>query len=162
MADNTYTVTRLAEEIHENIFDEDDTLMTVSRIEAWLAANIGSLNTLIHSSFDSEFAPPDSDVYVFGYEEASIYTQVYLEDYYKKLARKVIQGSFSVTGVTMSEWTKIVEGDTTIERKAISPADASRAYTSLAKEAAEKVLYLVGRYNRHAAKPRQVNVKNSA
>lgn len=162
MADNTYTVARLAEEIHENIFDEDDDLMTVARIESWLAANIGSLNTLIHSSFDSEFASPDSDTYVFGYEEASIYTQVYLEDYYTKLARKILQGSFSVTGVTMSAWTKIVEADTTIERKAISPADASKVYSSLAKEAREKILDLVRRYNRHAAKPRQVDVKNSA
>lgn len=160
MPDTSYSVNRLASEIHVNEFDEDDDLITVARLESWLAANVGQLNTLIHSSFDEEFSSPDSDVYVFGYEEAAIYTQIFLESYYKKLARKVMQGSVAVSGVTMTEWTKITEGDTTIERKVISPSEAGKAYSGLSKAAGDRLLDLVSRYNRHAAKPREVTPKN--
>lgn len=188
--DGTYKVGDLANEILENEFDGDLTLSNSTRISGWLSANIGKLNNRIHTEFadiSGHFAAPEELGYSFGYEEASIFTQMHMVNYYQKSARKTLMGqNIEIpTGVSggsgggssqvylgMSEWTKIQEGDTTIERQPLYTTSSGATVTSasstvdidaLAKEyrelmndAKSHMEQLIIAYNLHGAKPKQV------
>lgn len=188
--DATYNVGDLADEIFENEFDGDLTLSNSTRISGWLSANIGKLNNRIYTEFvdvSGYFAAPEELGYSFGYEEASIFTQMYMTNYYQKSSRKTLMGQTieiptGVSGGTstggssqvylgMSEWTKIQEGDTTIERQPLYTTSSGATVTSasstvdidaLAKEyrglmndAKSHMEQLIIAYNLHGAKPRQ-------
>tara|TARA_B000000557_G_scaffold201571_1_gene166826 strand:- start:2898 stop:3488 length:591 start_codon:yes stop_codon:yes gene_type:complete len=132
-----YKVGDLANEIFEYEYDGDPTLSNETRISGWLDSNIGKLNSRIHTEFctvSGYFATPETVSYSFGHEEASIYTQMHMVNYYSKATRKVLMGQSVIipTGtsgsgmnnstsasnfVGMSDWTEIQEGDTTIKRE---------------------------------------------
>ena len=187
--DGTYKVGELAQEIFDNEFDGDLTLSNTIRISGWLSANVGKLNNRIHTEFadvSGFFAAPEELEYSFGYEEASILTQMHMANYYQKSARKTLLGQTIEipTGTTgnnsstssqvylgMSEWTKISEGDTTIERQplyttssgatvtsASSTVDIdamAKEYRELMNDAKSHMEQLIIAYNMHGAKPRQ-------
>lgn len=188
--DGTYKVSDLADEIFDNEFDGDLTLSNSTRISGWLSANIGKLNNRIHTEFSDisgYFAAPEELGYSFGYEEAAIFTQMHMVNYYQKSARKTLMGQTIEipTGTTgnnsstssqvylgMSDWTKIQEGDTTIERQPLYTTSSGATVTSasstvdidaLAKEyrelmndAKSHMEQLIIAYNIHGSKPQQV------
>ena len=187
--DGTYKVGDLAQEIFDNEFDGDSTLSNTTRISGWLSANIGKLNNRIYTEFadvSGYFAAPETLAYTFGYEEAAIFTQMHMANYYQKSSRKTLLGQTITipTGTTgsnqsstsqvylgMSEWTKISEGDTTIERQplyttssgatvtsASSTVDIdamAKEYRELMNDAKSHMEQLIIAYNMHGAKPRQ-------
>lgn len=187
--DGTYKVNDLAEQIFQSEFDGDLTLSNATRISGWLEANIGKLNNRIHTEFASvsgAFAAPEDLGYSFGYEEAAIFTQMHMVNYYQKSARKTLMGQnieipTGTTGSTggseqvylgMSDWTKIQEGDTTIERQPLYTTSSGATVTSasstvdidaMAKEYRElmndakgHMESLIIAYNLHGSKPREV------
>lgn len=132
----TYKVGDLANEIFEYEYDADPALSNEVRISGWLDSNVGKLNSRIHTEFctlSGHFVAPEELAYSFGYEEAAIYTQMHMVNYYSKATRKVLMGQSvtipvgtGISGTTsgsassfvgMSEWTEIQEGDTTIKRE---------------------------------------------
>ena len=100
------------------------------------------LNNLLYSSFSTS-----GD---FLLEEASIFTQLYLKDYYNREARVIM--SMSTTGASL-DWSRLTEGDTTIVRT--NRIDLSRTYRNLAKDAAEEIKDLAYAYNSYQSMPRQ-------
>ena len=143
----------------------------VSNVSGWLSTNVGTLNTLIYSSFYSGTLGLETG-YATGnhlrQEEKAIFTQIYLADYYAKQARITLRFFTArndpfhsgVTSYEMTPWTRLREGDTTIQRDAIkltasARTEAARAFKSLADEAQEALKKLVYNYNYYQAHPRQ-------
>ena len=158
-------VGNLASGIYKYDFDEDPSLVNPSFLSGWLENNVGELNVLIHSSFSGE-NPGMSD------QEQSIYRQVFLKDFYKKLGRKMLLGIGSGGGTTTpgqvvtSDWTELRDGDSVIRRRALlaSPGEkvgASRQYSAYAQDADIALRELVYKYNITKGGPRQIAGKDA-
>ena len=168
----SYSLESLSDKIFESQFESDSDITTKVRISGWLEANIGQLNSEIYTSFDDDLSSPDGVDYVFGHEEAAIFSQMYLRDYYGKAARKTLLGqaissSASETSITgMSSWTKIQEGDTVIERQPLYSTSTSsgglditkisQRYYDLMELASSNIEDLVAKYNIQGSSPSQV------
>ena len=153
----------LASGIYKFDFDENNQFVNPNHISGWLQNNIGELNVLIHTSFSGE-NPGMAD------EEQSIYRNIFLRDYYKKLGRQSLMGitnSSSSSGqVVTSDWTELRDGDSLIRRKAMlaSPSEKitiSRQFSQLSSEADDELQKLLYKYNSTKAGPRQVAGKDS-
>ena len=139
----------------------------VLKVSGWLLSNVGQLNTLLYTRFGSGDLANGSSSGKWKQEEEAIYTQIYLQDYYNKQARLTLRNftasitSTGITDYTMTPWTTLKEGDTTIQREAIkmtasSRTEAARVFKSLADGAAEEIKNLVYKYNFYQAVPSQV------
>ena len=162
----SYSLESLSLEIFENEFDSDTDINSQVRISGWLKANVGRLNAEIHTSFDSDLSSPEDKDYEFGHEEAGIYTLMYMKNYYSKAARQSLLGksmdsSSSVSPTGMSEWTRIVEGDTVIERRPLysssSSEKVSEKYSDLINLTNKELRSLISQYNIYGAEPRQIS-----
>lgn len=169
----SYTIESLSSGIFVGEFDSDSDVTTQSRISGWLESNIGQLNSKIFTEFDDDLSVDPSADYSFGHEEAAIFTQMYMRNYYSKAARKTLIGkdvseSSSTTSITgMSEWTRIQEGDTVIERQPLYSTSTasgglditkiSQRYNDLMDAATMNIEKMVAAYNIQGSSPRQVS-----
>ena len=149
-----------------------DAWTEVAKVSGWLGANVGQLNTLLYTSFGSGDLSTASPRNPWKQEEESIYTQLYLYDYYNKQARIILRNftcfepcgtgtSASSSDVKMTPWTTLREGDTTIQRSAITTTassrnEAARIFRLYSQEAKAQIKDLVYQYNFFQASPRQV------
>ena len=177
----SYTLESLSSGIFATEFDSDPALTSQARISGWLEANIGQVNAAVYTSFDDDLSSPADVDYLFGHEEASIYTQMYMRNYYSRAIRTTLLGgtvgstttttSSSFTG--MSNWTEITEGDTTIKREPLfntsggtsgsttaTVAQIAAQYKALLESTEEHIEELIANYNAHGAKPQQVSGKD--
>jgi len=151
-----YLISTIATGIFNDEFDSDTGFATIESISGWLANNVGLLNTTLYTAFSgsgSAVEYPDDTVIqpsgIFRFEEADIYKQVYLTNYYTKKARSVLKGiDSSVDFLTLKE------GDSTITRT--NKNEIAKTYRGFAKDAQERLDNLVGKYNIYAAEPVQV------
>jgi hypothetical protein len=180
-----YTLNSLSSGIFLNEFDEDTGLTSQGRISGWLESNIGQVNAAVYTSFDSDLSAPSEVDYSFGHEEATIYTQMFMRNYYSKAVRTTLLGgtvgatatsSSSTSSFSgMSAWTEITEGDTTIKREPLfnttgsgstsgsstaTVAQIAAQYRALLESTEEHIESLVADYNAHGAKPQQVSGKD--
>ncbi len=170
-----YSLENLSSGIFLSEFDSDSDLTTQVRISGWLESNVGGLNSYLYTSFDDDLSCEDCG-YDFGHEEASIFTQMYMRNYYSKAARKTLlgqsvssSGSSSTTMTGMSQWTKIQEGDTTIERQPLFTTSTrggsgglditkiSQRYKDLLDATSENLSAMIARYNIENSSPSQVS-----
>lgn len=114
----------------------------IQSISGWLQENIGLLNSLINTSFSGE--NPD-----WLLEEPSIYSQVYLANFYKKKSRDTLRGIDE-----SADFITLREGDTVITRT--NKNEIAKTYLSLAKQAEETLKNLVYKYNVYNSSPIQV------
>lgn len=148
-----YLISTIATGIYRDEFDSDSTFVSLSSISGWLENNIGLLNTELYSSFSGS-GLNDGDTCVqptgnFYFEEADIYKQMYLQNYYTKKTRSVLKGiDSSVDFITLKE------GDSVITRT--NKNEIAKTYRNLAKDAEEQKRFLIAKYNIYAAKPVQV------
>ena len=170
---------RLATSILDTEFDyitgtEGDALLSTT--SGWLAANVGMLNILIYTRFNSgnlsavPLTGAEASGWIWQPEEEAIYRQVFLQEYYNKEARKILRntvnttttsGSSASTDYTLTEWTSLREGDTQIQRQAIilsatQKNESSRIMRGFAQDAATELAKLIHNYNMYNAVPRQV------
>lgn len=152
-------LSKIAENIWDTEFGDESSELArkieVEYVEAYLKANIGQLNVLINTNFTES-----SDL---GVEEAAIFTQIYLKDWYKKQARNILRGvgvwsaSNHQTNSTNSggstdqgkfgnladDWTTIKEGDTTITRtRPVSTTQGDQTFTSVSNESSRMMRQL--------------------
>jgi hypothetical protein len=169
----------LATSILDTEFDyitgsEGDALLSTT--SGWLAANVGMLNVLIYTKFNSgnlsalPLTGAQASGWIWQPEEEAIYKQVYLQEYYNKEARKILRntvnttttsGSTTDTDYTLTEWTSLREGDTQIQRQAIvlsatQKNESSRIVRGFANDATDELMRLIHNYNMYNAVPRQV------
>jgi hypothetical protein len=162
--------------IAEKIFDSEfyDEIGTPAYIQnrkaqiaAWLETNIGHLNILINQSYRVDYK---NDICpVLQKEEEAIFIQLYLKYYYKRQAQSILKSASSIIitpstpnqTTTMSDWTELREGDSSIKRvsQTASPqqkVQMSQAYKSFSDGAEAKLKNLVHSYNMYKSSPRQV------
>ena len=152
-------------ELYGEIATPEEIAASKIRISAWLETNIGQLNILLNASYGVDSS---NNVYpVLMNEEISIFIQLYLKAYYKRESQSILKNlsytsttpSTSVT--TMSDWTELREGDSSIKRVAqiSSPqqkVQVAQTYKAFAEEADIKLRELVHTYNMYKSRPRQV------
>jgi hypothetical protein len=141
------------------------------QISAWLETNIGHLNVLLNQSFRVDSS---NDVCpVLNEEEVAIFIQLYLVYYYRREAQSVLKkltttviSSTPVITNSMSDWTELREGDSSIKRVASNASaqqkvQTSQLYKSFSFDAAERMNQLVHRYNMYKSQPRQVSGRDA-
>ncbi len=151
-----------------------DAATQVTKCSGWLETNLGQLNTLLYTSFYSgDIGKENHSLWKnpLQQEEKAIFTQLYLQDYYNRESRIILRNftlnntagtsSTSTSDYTMTPWTTLREGDTTISREAIkitasSRTEAARVFKGYADAAEEKLKELVYSYNYYQSHPRQV------
>lgn len=162
----------IAEKIYNSEFYEDDADESSvksfkTRISAWLESNIGLLNILIYKDYRiNSYLDVEPALQP---EEIAIFTQLYLKEYYKRQSQSALKNVTSSTtttttgesSFTMSEWTELREGDSSIKRQSLvstpqQKIQAAQAYKSIANEADIKLKELVHYYNSYNSEPRQI------
>jgi|TARA_Y100000310_G_scaffold332288_1_gene407586 hypothetical protein len=152
-----YFVSTIATGIYRDEFDSDTGYQSLSAISGWLENNVGLLNTEIYTSFsgsgmidgansgDTALVPTGG----FKFEEAEIFKQVYLVEYYKKKTRTVLKNiDSSVDFITLRD------GDSMITRT--NKNEIAKTYRGLANDAQERLQLLTAKYNIYGATPLQV------
>ena len=148
-----YFVSTVATGIYRDEFDSDTGYQSLSQISGWLENNVGLLNTQLYTSFSgSGTADGDTALQgtgVFRYEEADIFKQLYLVEYYKKKTRSVLKGiDSSIDFITLRD------GDSTITRT--NKNEIAKTYRGLTSDAQTRLDALTAKYNIYAAVPVQV------
>jgi hypothetical protein len=148
-----YFVSTVATGIYRDEFDSDTGYQSISQISGWLENNVGLLNTQLYTSFSGS-GTTDGDTAIqatgeFLYEEADIFKQIYLVEYYKKKTRSVLKGiDSSVDFITLRD------GDSTITRT--NKNEIAKTYRGLANDAQTRLDALTAKYNIYGAAPVQV------
>jgi hypothetical protein len=136
----------LASGIFATEFDSDSNNVNPAYVSGWLSSNLGLLNTLLNTSFSGE--NPN-----LGLEEKSIYTELYLHNYYNKQARNVLRGITSSSS-SSDNITMVADGDNKIMFG--NKNEVAKTYKDLAKASKEKLDNLITKYNIYGSKPLQV------
>lgn len=82
------TFSGLARDVFTNEFECNTGVITFSQISGWFAANVGSLNNLLNTSFSGV----DPDI---NNEAAAIFQDMYMAKYYSRLALNASRGIIS-------------------------------------------------------------------
>jgi len=154
-----YLVSTIATGIYKDEFDSETGYATISSISGWLANNVGLLNTILYTAYSGGSAAnvggtvDTSDTVLepsgqFRYEEADIYKQVYLTNYYTKRARTVLKGIDSSV-----DFISLREGDSMVTRT--NKNEVAKTYRGFAKDAQQRLDELVAKYNIYKAEPVQ-------
>ena len=125
----------MAESIFESEFDSESSETSVEKIEAYITANIGRLNTLLEEAY------VDGD---YTNEHQAMFAQMYLNKYYSNIARRSAAG-YSTDVISAKE------GD--IEFQLANKTEVSKSYRTLAKDAEETLNLLVKSFRNNKAKP---------
>jgi hypothetical protein len=161
----------IAENIYNNEFyaevaTPEEIAAFKTRISAWLETNIGQLNILLNTSFRVDSSNNVSPALMD--EEIAIFMQLYLKAHYKRESQNILKNLSSSTYTTpstsvttMSDWTELREGDSSIRRVAqvSSPqqkVQVAQTYKTFSEEADIKLSELVHSYNMYRSRPRQV------
>ena len=143
------------------------------RISGTLSGRLGELNTLLNQSFS--YTGDDGNPYPrLGYEEAEILQLIYIRDYNRREAQKILRGIYdngimgdgSVSNEELAssegDWIELREGDTVIKRSAasISSSASNKTTTSakfqdMSKVVDERLKDLIYAYNMYGSVPRQ-------
>lgn len=117
-------------------------------ISYWIRTNLGTLNSLIGTSFSI----PTSGIIAIdgmGNDEEAILKQLYIVKYYDNLVRG------SLYAASTNEFIEI-SSDGAVARK-INKNELSKTYLALKNSALDELKYLVGFYNaNHGALPRGI------
>jgi hypothetical protein len=145
----TTQISQLASGIIEYSLGGSTELAPFLYVSGWLDTNIGRLNNSIYSSFYTEsglFMPSG-----LMPEEASIYSSLFVQGYYKKVAQSVL---LNVTSSAASDFSMIKEGDSVVQRT--SRQQIARSYNEMAAAEKEECDRLIYQYQINAAAPSQV------
>ena len=155
-----YLVSTIATGIYRDEFDSETGYATLPSISGWLAYNVGLLNTILYTAYsgasaaDVGGAVDTSDTVLepsgqFRFEEADIYKQVYLTNYYTKKARAVLKGIDSSV-----DFISLREGDSMVTRT--NKNEIAKTYRGLTNDAEDRLQMLTAKYNIYGAAPVQV------
>tara|TARA_Y100000310_G_scaffold331737_1_gene405866 strand:+ start:497 stop:1045 length:549 start_codon:yes stop_codon:yes gene_type:complete len=148
-----YFVSTVATGIYRDEFDSNTGYQSLSQISGWLENNVGLLNTEIYTAFSGS-GMTDGDTALsptgyFKFEEAEIFKQIYLVEYYKKKTRSVLKNiDSSVDFITLRD------GDSMITRT--NKNEIAKTYRGLTNDATQRLEMLTAKYNIYSARPVQV------
>jgi hypothetical protein len=138
-------ISGLATLIYEDLSSPSD--LSVSSIQSKLVNEgfLGKLNNSISSSYvivTGDISP------VLGLNEQSIYSQLYISEYYTKKINSILGG-------TEIAWTTVKDGDSTIIRS--SQTETAKVFKDLKKQSDEELIRLIGSYRVGASGPLTVD-----
>lgn len=159
------------------ITGESSRTAEMQTISGTLSGRIGELNSLINQKF--HFTGDDGNPYPrLQYEESEILQLIYLRDYNRREAQKILRGIYDTNiatsssdgssataqaAVSDSDWIELREGDTVIKRSAASLTNTaankttvSAKFADMSKVVDERLKDLIYSYNMYGSVPRQV------
>ena len=136
----------LAQNIHRDEFEADDTIVSSRVISGWLANNIGSLNALLNTEFSGD--SPDWDL-----EAQAVYHELYLAHYYGKKARNAMNGVIDTTSAG-SNIISFKDGDS--EVRFVNSKEVGKELTRMGRQHRADAVEMAHRYTLHQSTPRQV------
>lgn len=139
-------ITDLAQDIFDQEFDGDTGVASVSGINSWLEANLGLLNTNLHTEFSGASAELDL-------EAQAVYKELYLYNFYTKQTRNVLRGVVGNAGSNNSILS-LTDGESSVTF--LNRNEISKVYRGLASDCLKRANDLIYQYNLHQSDPRQV------
>jgi len=145
---------KLATKIVEVEFPEDVCRFPLSYVSGWLESNLGDLNILLNEEFEIDesgnFLPPLCP------EEETIFTELYIINYYEKKSRDVLRGITDTSSTSGGglDWVLLKEGDTTIQRQ--NKNSVARTLNLFKTDSISRLDQLVAKYNIYRSSPLQV------
>ncbi len=136
------TFSGLARDIFTTEFDSQTGITTFSQISGWFSVNIGSLNTLLHTSFEG--VDPDIDA-----EAGSIYRDLYMVNFYNRQTRNALRGVM----VGGSDVLSFRDGDEAVTF--VNKKEVAKEYKALANDYQASIDKKVFSYCLYGAYPRQ-------
>lgn len=118
--------------------------ISVSWISGWFAGNVGRLNVLIETNYQTVsgfIIPALSNV------EVAIFDEMFANNYYTRLMSNNL-------GASAYDWSEVSEEGSTVRR--VSKNEIAKTYMQLVKNTDENIKDLVGHYRRNKAKPLSV------
>jgi hypothetical protein len=138
-------ISDLALKIFQTEFDGDTGIMYQSYIEAWLASNLGQLNTRLNESFSGIDAP-------LNLEAQSIYKEMYMGSYYRKQSRSALRGLIGNTNG--ADILSLRDGNSAVSFT--NKNEVAKVYKSMADDCDIKVDKLSHKYNIYQSEPLQL------
>ena len=136
----------LAAQIFSNEFESNTGVISHSRISGWLSANIGGLNTLLHTNFSGDNPEVDNAA-------AYIFSLMYLKDYNTRAARNALRGV--VTASTNGDnILSVSDGDNKISF--VNKNEVAKNFKGAANDYSAEIKGLVYNYQMYAASPLQL------
>ena len=148
-------ISGLARSILDYEFDGDATVAPLTSISGWLAAHVGELNTLIHTSFSvsGQYVSPTGE---FCAEEEAILKSMYLKSFNNAMSRKTLQGA-----TQSSDFIQIRDADGSMIVRP-NKTTAAGAYRALSSSYGDELSRLISAYVSFQTKPVQVAGKDAA
>lgn len=133
----------LARDVFTTEFSSQTGLASLSQISGWFSANLGQLNTKIHTNFSGDASDMDSSA-------GAIFSLMYLRDFNARAARNALRGVETAGGNILSI------GDNDNRISFVNRKEVARSYQDSAKDLTAEIDKLAYNYCLHGASPRQV------
>jgi len=133
----------LARDVFTTEFSSQTGLASLSQISGWFSANLGQLNTKLHTNFSGDASDMDSSA-------GAIFSLMYLRDFNQRAARNALRGVLTAGGNVLS----IQDNDNRISF--INTKEVAKEYQAAAKDLTAEINNLAYNYCLHGASPRQV------
>ena len=141
------TFSGLARDVFTNEFSSNTGITTFSQISGWFAANVGSLNNLLNTSFSG--VDPEID------EEAkNLFKKQYLGSYYTRQMRSALMGIVSSSS-DGSNILSVSDGDNKISF--VNKNEVAKTFRGLANDIASEIEKEAHQYNMFCSSPLSVN-----
>lgn len=132
----------LARDVFTTEFSSQTGLASLSQISGWFSANLGQLNSKIHTNFSGDANDMDSSA-------GAIFSLMYLQKYYERAASNALRGIIQSNGVLSIE-----DGDNKISFT--NKNEVAKVFRGMANDTANEIKDLTYKYNLYHASPRQV------
>lgn len=133
----------LARDVFTTEFSSQTGLASLSQISGWFSANLGQLNTKLHTNFSGDASDMD-------FSAGAIFSLMYLRDFNQRAARNALRGVLTAGGNVLS----IQDNDNRISF--INTKEVAKEYQTAAKDLTAEIDKLSYNYCLHGASPRQV------
>jgi hypothetical protein len=136
-------------EIAINILDDlgNPSGVTFEYVTGWLDSNIGRLNNIINSSFESSGDYFTETGILTTNDEEVILKDIFLERYYQRKATENL-------GATSYDWISITNEDGSIRR--VTKSDLAKQYSALSRDARDRVKDNAKEYKISKSRPMQI------
>lgn len=138
---NTYYT--LAHRVYTTEFASDTGVTTLTQISGWFSANIGQLNTKIHTNFTGDASDMDEAA-------GGIYSLMYMKTFNQRAAMNALRGVQTAGGNILS----IADGDNRISF--VNLKETAKTWQDAAKDIGVEIDKLAYNYCFYGASPLQV------
>lgn len=140
------TLIDIANEVHIDLGEPTDT--TVVFLTSWFRANIGNLNSLLHTCYTINETSQEVDP-KFGEEESSIFKEMFLSRHYSRKMEAALRNSLTDNRVL-----EVLSSDRRV--KLTNPKDIAQSYLQLKNAADQNLKLLIASYQMHTSEPKQI------